>query len=159
MPTAEPHRRDPSRTHTVRELSSADPVVLIELFEAVLPGFSERLAADGSGPTTFLADPASFAFGAYVDEVPAGLAWGVQIRYPNGRLVTYLHELDVREEFRRRRIASGLIKSSMELARRRGSSRFWLSTGGHNHPAQALYESLNGERKPLGDVNYWWHLD
>ena len=58
-PTAEPHRRGPSRTHTVRELGSGDPVALVELFEAVLPGFSERLAADGSGPSTFLADPAS----------------------------------------------------------------------------------------------------
>ena len=144
---------------TVRELGSGDPVALVELFVAVLPGFSESLAADGSGPSTFLADPASFGFGAYVDDVPAGLAWGVQMRYPNGRLVTYLHELDVREEFRRRRIATGLIESSMELARRRGSSRFWLSTGGHNHPAQSLYESLSGERKALGDVNYWWQLD
>ena len=107
----------------------------------------------------FLADPASFGFGAYVDDVPVGLAWGVQIRYPNGRLVTYLHELDVREEFRRRHIATGLIESSMQLARRRGSSRFWLSTGGHNYPAQSLYQSLSGERKALGDVNYWWQLD
>ena len=34
-----------------------------------------------------------------------------------------------------------------------------LSTGGHNKTAQALYESLRGDRKPLGDVNYWWDLD
>jgi hypothetical protein len=29
----------------------------------------------------------------------------------------------------------------------------------HNETAQALYESLGGDRKPLGDVNYWWDLD
>ncbi len=28
-----------------------------------------------------------------------------------------------------------------------------------NETAQALYESLGGDRKPLGDVNYWWDLD
>jgi hypothetical protein len=42
--------------------------------------------------------------------------------------------------------------------RRAGSTRFRLPTGGHNDTAQALYESLRGDRKPLGDVNYWWDL-
>jgi ribosomal protein S18 acetylase RimI-like enzyme len=46
----------------------------------------------------------------------------------------------------------------MGWAHRHGCDRFWLSTGGHNEGAQALYESLGGERKPLGDVNYWWRL-
>jgi len=46
----------------------------------------------------------------------------------------------------------------MDLARRRGSTRFWLSTGGHNNIAQSLYESLGGVCKPNGDVNYWWEL-
>jgi hypothetical protein len=40
----------------------------------------------------------------------------------------------------------------MSLARQNGSTRFWLSTGGHNQLAQAVYESLGGERKALGDV-------
>jgi hypothetical protein len=47
----------------------------------------------------------------------------------------------------------------MTLARERGSTKFWLSTGGHNEIAQSLYASLGGDRKPLGDVNYWWDLD
>lgn len=80
------------------------------------------------------------------------------MRYPNGRLVTYLHELDVREEFRRRHIATSLIEASMTLARQRGSTRYWLSTGGHNEIAQSVYDSIAGVRKPLGDVNYWWNL-
>lgn len=46
----------------------------------------------------------------------------------------------------------------MELARGRGAAKFWLSTGGHNTTAQALYESRDGDRKPLGDVNDWWDL-
>ncbi len=134
-----------------------DAAVLVDLFEAVLPGFGATLSNDE--PSRFLDDPASFAFGAYLGGEPAGLAWGLQMRYPSGRRVTYLHELDVLEQFRRRGIASALIGEAMALARERGSTRFWLSTGGHNEGAQALYESLGGERKPLGDVNYWWALD
>jgi len=72
--------------------------------------------------------------------------------------MTYLHQLDVREQFRRRGIGSQLVIESMALARDRGSTRFWLSTGGHDHVAQSLYESLGGERKPRGDVRFWWDL-
>ena len=143
----------------VRELSVGDHEALVELFDAVLPGFTDLLAPEAFGPVEFLDDPASFILGAYVDDVAAGLAWGVQMRYPNGRLVTYLHELDVRAEYRRRGLARALIENAVKLARQRGSTRFWLSTGGHNEVAQSLYESLDGVRKPRGDVNYWWELD
>lgn len=143
----------------VRELTDGDNGPLVDLFEAVLPGFTDLLGPDSSGPIEFLRDPASFLFGAYVDDDPAGLAWGVQMRYPNGRLVTYLHELDVRAEYRRRDIATALVRNATDLARQRGSTRFWLSTGGHNEIAQSLYASLDGVRKPMGDVNYWWELD
>lgn len=142
----------------IRALHVADVESLVELFETVLPGFADVIGDHVGGPAEFLADSASFVFGAYVDGTAAGLAWGMQMRYPTGRLVTYLHELDVLEQFRRRRIASSLIEQSMALARQRGSTRFWLSTGGHNEVAQAVYDSLGGVRKPLGDVNYWWEL-
>lgn len=142
----------------VRLLLPDDGGALVDLFEAVLPGFADRMVGHGA-PEAFLTDPATFAFGAWVDGVPAGLAWGVQMRSPSGRHISYLHELDVREAFRRRGIGSRLVSASMALARERGSSRFWLSTGGHNAVAQSLYESLGGDRKPLGDVNYWWDLD
>jgi ribosomal protein S18 acetylase RimI-like enzyme len=140
----------------IRRLTPDDSDVLVDLFATVLPEFAERVVE--GGPASFLADPMSFAFGAWVEAEPAGLAWGVQMRAPSGRPITYLHELDVREKFRRRGIGSRLVAESMALARERGSARFWLSTGGHNDVAQSLYESLGGERKPLGDVNYWWEL-
>jgi hypothetical protein len=47
----------------------------------------------------------------------------------------------------------------MDLGRRSGSTRFWLSTGAHNQAAQKLYGSLGGERKAQGDVNHWWAID
>ena len=146
-------------TFTVREFAAGEDAALDELFRTVTPDdFTDLLAPAGSGPATFLAHPDTFALGAYVGDEPAGLAWGTAIRSPNGRLVSYLHQLDVREEFRRQGIATALVEAAIARARREGHSRFWLSTGAHNTAAQAVYELLGGDRKPQGDVNYWWHL-
>jgi ribosomal protein S18 acetylase RimI-like enzyme len=142
----------------IRELRPERPEALVDLFTAVLPDFDASASAAG-GAAKFLDDAAAFALGAYVDEAPAGLAWGLRMRSPTGRLTTYLHELHVGEAWRRRGVATALVTEAMTLARRNGSTRFWLSTGGHNHAAQALYDALGGDRKPLGDVNYWWTFD
>jgi ribosomal protein S18 acetylase RimI-like enzyme len=142
----------------IRELIAGDADQLVALFSSVLPEVPP--AVDGlDEPEAFLQDPSSFVLGAYLDDAPAGLAWGLQMRSPSGRLTTYVHQLDVHESSRRRGIGSALVTAAMALGRRRGSTRFWLSTGAHNTTAQSLYESLGGDRKPLGDVNYWWDLD
>ena len=143
----------------IRELVAGDARALVALFAGVLPDSPTALAHRLDEPEEFLRDPNSFALAAYADDEPAGLAWGIQMRSPSGRLTSYLHELDVHEHWRRQGIGSALVAEAMALARRRGSTKFWLSTGGHNETAQALYASLGGDRKPLGDVNYWWDLE
>jgi ribosomal protein S18 acetylase RimI-like enzyme len=142
----------------IRELVAGEAAELVAVFAAVLPGSPTAHVDRLDEPEAFLRDSHSFALGAYVNEVPVGLAWGVQMRSPSGRLTTYLHELDVHENWRRQGVGSALVTEAMNLARVRGSTKFWLSTGGQNEAAQALYESLRGDRKPLGDVNFWWDL-
>ncbi len=144
---------------TIRRLGLVDAPALIRLFNAVLDEFSAQLAFfNDNGPEKFLADQTSFALGAYDLDEPVGLAWGIQMRSPNGRLTHYLHELSVRDQWRRQGVATALVTEAISLARAAGSNKFWLSTGAHNEGAQALYASLGGDRKPLGDVNYWWSL-
>jgi len=143
----------------IRELVAGGADQLVALFAAVLPRSPTAQADQLGEPEAFLRDSSSFVFGAYIDGAPVGLAWGLQMRSPSGRVTTYVHELDVHEDCRRQGVGSALITEAMTLARSRGSTKFWLSTGGHNETAQAFYESLGGDRKPLGDVNYWWDLD
>jgi ribosomal protein S18 acetylase RimI-like enzyme len=143
----------------IRELVPGGADQLVALFAAVLPDSPAAQVGQLDEPEAFLRDPSSFVLGAYIDDAPVGLAWGVQMRSPSGRLTTYVHELDVHASWRRQGIGSALITEAMAVARGRGSTKFWLSTGGHNEAARALYESLGGDRKPLGDVNYWWDLD
>ncbi len=141
----------------IRELGAGEHDRLAQVCTVVSSGFSPVVpVADGAA--AFLDDPASFALGAFAGEVPVGLAWGVQMRPPSGRLTTYLHELEVVPARRREGIGRALVLRAMDLARDRGSRRFWLSTGGDNRAAQALYEAAGGERKAEGDVNYWWLL-
>ncbi len=142
----------------IRELVAGEAGQLVVLFAAVLPGSPTAQTARSEEAEAFLRDSSSFVLGAYIDGVPVGLAWGVQMRSPSGRLTTYLHELDVHDDWRRQGVGSALVTEAMNLARGRGSTKFWLSTGGRNGAAQALYESLRGDRKPFGDVNFWWDL-
>lgn len=142
----------------IRELIAGGAGRLVALFAAVLPDSPTASLEVLDEPEAFLREPTSFVLGAYINDAPVGLAWGLQMRSPSGRLTTYLHELDVQENWRRQGIGSALVTEAMNLARLRGSTKFWLSTGGHNETAQALYKSLGGARRPLGDVNYWWQL-
>jgi GNAT superfamily N-acetyltransferase len=142
----------------IRELGLADEVALRRLMDATVPDWADLMSPGASGPMAFLADSDTFVVGAYDSDEPVGWAWGVRIRYPNGRAVAYLHQLDVVESHRRRGIATLLVEASIAIARRTGCTRFWLSTGGHNEVAQALYDRLGGVRKPQGEVNYWWEL-
>jgi ribosomal protein S18 acetylase RimI-like enzyme len=146
-------------TITIRELGLTDGPALLELMDAVEPGWSDRHPPLDGGQSAFLADGTTFVVGAYAGDVPVGWAWGARIRRPDGLQMTYVHQLDVVEPHRRRGIATMLMERSMAIARRDGSRRLWLSTGAHNDVARALYERLGGDRKPLGDVNYWWALD
>ena len=143
----------------IRELVAGDTDRLATLFAAVQPESATARATEPDALDAFLADPSSFLLAAYADDSPVGLAWGLQMRSPSGRLTTYVHELDVHQDWRRQGVGSALVKEAMALARRRHSTKFWLSTGGHNEVAQAFYGSLDGDRKPSGDVNYWWDLD
>jgi len=141
----------------IRELGPGDGAVLTAVWTAVQPDLDIG-AWPADGPEAFLATPANFALAAFVDGTAAGLAWGVDIRRPSGSTMTYLHQLDVHPTYRRQGVATDLVRAAMAGAQRRGSAQFWLSTGGHNTVAQALYERLGGDRKELGDVNYWWDL-
>lgn len=142
----------------LRQLVPGDETILRSVFSAVAPDWAERLALSPAGTAEFLASDSTFVFVVTVDDVPAGVSYGSLMLYPDGRPMAYLHQLEVAESFRRRGLATRLITASMDWARTQGAAKFWLSTGAHNVIAQSVYDRLDGDRKPLGDVNYWWTL-
>lgn len=144
-----------------------DRAELEALLDVFRPGWSEEMAPGASGPMAFLTQPRSFVFGAYGNDEPIGWLWGVQIIRPTGRLMSYVHQLDVEVGHRRRGVATSLLEAAISLATRSGSGRLWLTTAASNAGAMALYESAgatsgdqyrNNQGEPTGDVLYSWDL-
>lgn len=133
--------------------------MLEELLDTCAPGWSDALAPGASGPVAFMADSKTFVFGAYVDNVPVGWLWGAQFPRPDGRTMSYVHQLDVIEAHRRKGIASSLIEAAIGQARSAGVDRLWLTTRRTNLPARTLYEGLGGQpASEEGDVVFRWTL-
>ncbi|MEM7272872.1 MAG: GNAT family N-acetyltransferase [Actinomycetota bacterium] len=145
-------------TIAVRELGLADTMMVEELLDTCRPGWQDALAPGASGPTAFTADPRTFIFGAYDDQVPVGWVWGTHIRRPDGRLMSYVHQLDVVESHRRSGVATTLMEAAIDLARRDGSGRLWLMTQEENAGARSLYESLGAADDGGASILYRWPL-
>lgn len=128
----------------IRALGLADADMVVELLDILEPGWADALAPGASGATAFVADPQTFMFGAYVDHEPVGRLWGVHVRRPDGRVMSYIDEVDVVEANRRQGIASLLVEAAVAEARQAGSHELWLATERSNAPANALYQSLGG---------------
>lgn len=142
----------------IRQLGLADGLMVEELLDVVEPGWADALQPGATASTAFLADAHTFMFGAYVDHDPVGWVWGVHVRRPDGRIMTYVHELDVVEAHRRKSIASLLMQAAIEEARQNGSHKLWLVTRRTNEAGNGLYVSLDGVTEEQGNQVYIWDL-
>jgi len=133
----------------VRLLGIADADALVELQNAVAPGWVDALAPGASGPIAFVADGDAFVFGAYVGDAAVGWLWGVHARRPDGRTMTYVHQIDVVEAKRRQGIATLMLEAALGLARQRGSHKLWLMTRSANEGGNGLYSSLVGDHESM----------
>lgn len=80
---------------------------------------------------------------AVVDErVVGGLAAYVLQKFEQERSEIYIYDLAVLEEYRRQRIATGLINKLREIAREIGAYVIYVQADQGDDPAIKLYESL-----------------
>lgn len=142
----------------IRRLGLADGAMVEELLDHLSIGWTDGLAPSANGATAFLTDSNSFVFGAYVDHDPAGWLWGAHVRRPSGHTMTYVHELDVVEDHRRRGVATLLMNAAFDEARQRGSYRLWLMTREHNQVARSFYGAIDGEDGDETFRRLYWEL-
>lgn len=132
---------------TIRKAAAGDGAILIEMVRAlaVHHGYEDSFVARAEDYEKFLRDPNALngALIAEIDGVPAGCAtWQRAYQTFLGRETMYLEDISVLPDFRRRGIATALLKAVARLAVSRNVPAVgWLMMG-WNTEARGLYEKL-----------------
>ncbi|HUQ60256.1 GNAT family N-acetyltransferase [Lentzea sp.] len=87
----------------------------------------------------FLAQDHSHLLIAYVGDVPAGFASGVEMTHPDKGTEMFLYELGVDDAFLRRGIGTALVEALKALAAERGCYAMWTGAATGDAAAQATY--------------------
>jgi GNAT superfamily N-acetyltransferase len=125
---------------TIRRLGVGD--------EAVVQALAAR-----EPQTALLADERTIFLVAFEDEDPIGFVLAHELPRRHGDPTKlFVYEVDVREDRRRRGVATALMARLEELARERGVKEGFLITDEANTAAMALYAGLSGDRSRDDDV-------
>jgi aminoglycoside 3-N-acetyltransferase I len=132
---------------SVRRLGPGDEDVVIALAEQTPPTREQA--------TAFLADDRMLFLVASDGGDPTGFLFGYELLRRHGdRSIFFVYEVDVRERYRRRGVATALFGELERLARARGIRRAFVLAAEGNEPAMRLYESVGGVR-PYDDDVMW----
>jgi aminoglycoside 3-N-acetyltransferase I len=125
--------------------------------------FSEVFGEEGyHGPAPssdylgkLLADEKFIALVARSDgEMIGALAGYELVKFEAERSEIYIYDLAVREEFRRRGVATALIENLKPIARAKGAWMIFVQADPPDEPAVALYRKLGVEERVLHfDIN------
>ncbi len=126
----------------------ADLPLLKDLLKVFGEVFEEPATYQGAVPPdgylkSLVASDSFIALAAVVDgTVVGGLAAYVLHKFEQERSEIYIYDLAVLEEYRRQRVATGLINKLREIARERGAWVIYVQADHGDDPAIKLYESL-----------------
>lgn len=119
-------------------------------------GDAELLSYTAESLKTYLQDDKNVLIIARIETAIVGVAIGYVLAHPSGNKTLYIDELDVRPSYRRRGIATAIIKKYQALAASKfGCSEVWLSTNIDNKNAQAFYRSLSPAEDKTAIVFGW----
>ncbi len=119
---------------TIRRLGVGDEQIL-------------RLLADREPQTALLADERTVFVAALDGERPIGFAFGYVLERRHGApKIFFVYEVDVDPAWQRQGIATRMFDELHRVAREQGAEESFVLTEPDNAAANALYQSLGGER-------------
>jgi aminoglycoside 3-N-acetyltransferase I len=130
------------------QLERADVIRLKQLLAVFGEAFEDRATYQDAVPSddyleSFLADERCITVVAMVGgEVAGGLVAYELVKFERERKEFYIYDLAVKEEHRRRGLATGLIVTLKAIARARGAYVIYVQADRGDDAAIALYESL-----------------
>jgi aminoglycoside 3-N-acetyltransferase I len=138
----------------VERLGPADLPRMNEVNRLFLEVFGEE-AHHGPGPgdahlERLLADDKFIALAAWIDgEMAGALAAYELVKYEAERSEIYIYDLAVREQHRRRGVATALIEALKPIARGKGAWVIYVQADPPDAPAVALYDKLGVREEVL----------
>jgi aminoglycoside 3-N-acetyltransferase I len=138
----------------IRQLSPEDLPAMKGLLKVFADAFGELDTFQGNAPSDaylrrLLAKPHFIALAAMAgDAVIGGLAAYELEKFEQARSEIYIYDLAVREDQRRRGVATALIRALQAIARERRACAIFVQADPGDDPAIHLYESL-GTRKDV----------
>ena len=108
--------------------------------------------------TRFLEDDRNIYLIVRADGHLAGTLHAIGYLHPAGQRYVYVDEVDTDTAFRRRGVATAMLRTACEIARRMGARAVWLGADEGNDAAHALYRSLGAQEVEPG-VIYTYEID
>ncbi|MEX0342658.1 MAG: GNAT family N-acetyltransferase [Erythrobacter sp.] len=103
----------------------------------------------------FLASDRDFLWLALLDGQPVGFVSATSILHPDKTPHLFINELETREGFRRRGIATRMMRAVRRHAKANGLWPVWLAAEGDDAQAIAFYRSLK-DMEERGAVVFEW---
>ncbi|WP_198147704.1 GNAT family N-acetyltransferase [Erythrobacter sp. AP23] len=103
----------------------------------------------------FLNSDRDFLWFALIDGQPVGFASATIVLHPDKSPHLFVNELETRDGFRRRGIATRLMRTVQQHGKANGLWPIWLAAEGDDDRAIAFYRSL-GDMEERGAVVFEW---
>jgi aminoglycoside 3-N-acetyltransferase I len=142
----------PDPALTVRRLAAADTdlAVIVAQIAAARMQIGEPITLQSLN--NFLVDTRNVYLVAHIGGELAGALHAMHYTHPSGHTYVYVDELDTDEAFRRRGVATRLMKAIRDIAREMGADEAWLGADDGNDAAHALYRKLDPDEIDPGVI-------
>ena len=136
----------------VRRLQPADRDLsrIVEQINSASMEIGEPFTQDSLAE--FLADDRNIYLTVHADGQLAGTLHAIGYVHPAGQRYVYVDEVDVDTAFRRRGVATAMLRTACAIARRMGAHAVWLGADAGNDAANALYRSLGAQEVEPGVI-------